>query len=92
MPLVKHAEASPGVESTQLMRLNSSRHVSQKTDEEGQGALQDVGLRLGRIVLEWAGDTMKQSLVAAASRSSANSAIVGAGVDLAGRLVDAIVT
>ncbi|KAF3764649.1 hypothetical protein M406DRAFT_356612 [Cryphonectria parasitica EP155] len=53
--------------------------------------LHDVGLRLGRIFLEWAGDTMKQSLVTAAARSTANQAIVGAGVDLAGRLVDAIV-
>ncbi|PSR82799.1 hypothetical protein BD289DRAFT_297255 [Coniella lustricola] len=54
--------------------------------------LQEIGLRLGRIFLEWAGDTMKQSLVAAAAKSNANKAVVGAGVDLAGRVVDAIVT
>lgn len=59
---------------------------------DGSAVLQNVGLRLGRIILEWAGDTMKQNLVAAAARSSTNSAFVGAGVDLASRLVDAIVT
>lgn len=61
-------------------------------DAEANAVLQDVGLRLGRILLEWAGDTMKQSLMTAASKSSANSAVVGAGVDLATRLVDAVVT
>lgn len=92
MPLVQQIEASAGSESMQLMRLDSSHHTSQKSDADGQGVLQDVGLRLGRIVLEWAGDNLKQNLVAAASKSSANSAIIGAGVDLASRLVDAVVT
>lgn len=35
---------------------------------------------------------MKQSLVTAAAKSNANQAFVGAGVDLAGRLVDAVMT
>lgn len=75
----------------QLMQLDSLPHVPQKADAEAQRVIQDVGLRLGRIFLEWAGDTMKQNLVAAASRSSANSAVIGAGVDLASRIVDAVV-
>lgn len=76
----------------QLMQLDSSPPVSQMADAEAHKVLQDVGLRLGRIFLEWAGDTMKHNLVVAASKLSANSTIVGAGVDLASRLVDAIVT
>lgn len=48
---------------------------------------------LGKIILAWAGDTMKQRLVsAAAARSSGNDAFLGAGADLAERLVDAIGT
>lgn len=74
------------------MQLTSLSQNSQKADAEAQSVFQDVGLRLGRIFLEWAGDTLKQNLAAAASKSSANSAMVGAGVDLAGRVVDAIVT
>lgn len=92
VPLVQQIEASEGVESMQLMQLDSSPPISQMADAEAQKVLQDVGLRLGRIFLEWAGDTLKQNLVVAASKSSANSTIVGAGVDLASRLVDAIVT
>lgn len=75
----------------QLMQLGSLQHVPQKADAEAQRVLQGVGLRLGRIFLEWAGDIMKQSLIAAASKSSANSTIVGAGVDLANRVIDTIV-
>lgn len=74
------------------MQLTSLSQNSQKADAEAQSVFQDVGLRPGRIFLEWAGDTLKQNLAAAASKSSANSAMVGAGVDLAGRVVDAIVT
>lgn len=74
------------------MRLEALDRPLQDDDAETNARLQGVGLRLGRIFLEWAGDTMKQSLVTATSKSSANSAFVGAGVDLASRLVDAIVT
>ncbi|CAN8101025.1 unnamed protein product [Discula destructiva] len=90
----QNIETATNGESTQILQLHSSPQFSQNSsgETEANAALQDVGLRLGRIFLEWAGDTMKQSLVTAASKSSANSALVGAGVDLASRLVDAVVT
>lgn len=86
-PEPQQIEASAEAEPMQSMQLEPFRH-----DTEANIALQGVGLRLGRIFLEWAADTMKQSLIAAASKSSGNPALVGAGVDLANRLVDAVVT
>lgn len=47
---------------------------------------------LGRVFLEWAGDTLKQNLVnAAAAKMDANQPLAGAGIDLASRFVDAMI-
>lgn len=85
-------EASTGDDFTQMRQPESFPYFTQIRNTEAKAVLQDVGLHLGRIFLEWAGDTIKLSLVTAASRSSDNSAFVGAGIDLASRLVDAVVT
>lgn len=50
---------------------------------------------LGRILLEWAGETIKQRLVntpAARQSGSSNQAFTSAGVDLAEKLIGAIAT
>jgi hypothetical protein len=69
----------------------SSRSAA--SDIETQALVQEIGLRLGRVILEWAGDMMKQSLVPAASTNSpSDSRLVTAGVDIAGRLASSLTT
>lgn len=63
------------------------------SDVETQVLLQEIGLRLGKVVLEWAGDTMKQAVLSAANaKPSSNSRVAAAGMDLTGRLASAIIT
>lgn len=60
---------------------------------ETQALLQEIGLRLGKVVLEWAGDMMKQSLMSAAStKFSGDSKLGAAGVDLSTRLARSLTT
>lgn len=69
----------------------SSRSAA--SDIETQALLQEIGLRLGKVVLEWAGDMMKQSLVSAAStKFSSDSRLGAAGVDLTSRLANTLTT
>ena len=66
---------------------------SSASDIETQALLQEIGLRLGRVVLEWAGDMMKQSLMSAAStKFPSDSKLGAAGVDLSGRLANSLTT
>lgn len=63
------------------------------SDLETQALLQEIGLRLGKVVLEWAGDMMKQSLMSAAStKLSSDSKFGAAGVDLTSRLATSLTT
>lgn len=63
------------------------------SDLETQALLQEIGLRLGRVVLEWAGDMMKQSLMPAAStKFPSDSKLGAAGVDLTSRLTNTLTT
>lgn len=63
------------------------------SDIETQALLQEIGLRLGKVVLEWAGDMMKQSLMSAAStKFSSDSKFGAAGVDLTSRLANTLTT
>lgn len=66
---------------------------SAASDLETQSLLQEIGLRLGKVVLEWAGDMMKQSLMSATStRVSGDSKFGAAGVDLTSRLARSLTT
>lgn len=66
---------------------------SAASDIETQALLQEIGLRLGRVVLEWAGDMMKQSLISATStKFSSDSKLGAAGVDLTSRLANSLTT
>lgn len=61
------------------------------SDLETQALLQEIGLRLGKVVLEWAGDMMKQSVMSAAStRVPSDSKLGAAGVDLGSRLANSL--
>ncbi|KAI3392522.1 hypothetical protein diail_5533 [Diaporthe ilicicola] len=63
------------------------------SDIETQALLQEIGLRLGKVVLEWAGDMMKQSLMSAASaKPSSDYKLGAAGVDLTSRLANSLIT
>lgn len=63
------------------------------SDIETQALLQEIGLRLGKVVLEWAGDMMRQSLVSAAStKFPSDSKLGAAGVDLTSRLASSLTT
>lgn len=63
------------------------------SDIETQALLQEIGLRLGKVVLEWAGDMMRQSLVSAAStKLPSDSKLGAAGVDLTSRLASTLTT
>lgn len=63
------------------------------SDLETQTLLQEIGLRLGKVVLEWAGDMMKQSLMSATStKVSSDSKFGAAGVDLTSRLARSLTT
>lgn len=63
------------------------------SDIETQALLQEIGLRLGKVVLEWAGDMMKQSLMSAATtKLSSDSKLGAAGVDLTSRLARSLTT
>lgn len=63
------------------------------SDMETQTLLQEIGLRLGRVVLEWAGGMMKQSLMSAAStKFPSDSKLGAAGVDLTSRLANSLTT
>lgn len=67
----------------------SSRSAA--SDIETQALLQEIGLRLGKVVLEWAGDMMKQSLMSAASaKYPSDSKLGAAGVDLTSRLASSL--
>ncbi|KUI58359.1 hypothetical protein VP1G_05667 [Cytospora mali] len=83
--------------STELVQVEASpsgtysRAVT--SDMETQTMLQEIGLRLGKVVLEWAGDMMKQTILSAANaKSSSHSKVAAAGLDLTGRLGSAIIT
>lgn len=97
LPSSRPTQQTGMVQSDDSMQLvkrdpSSSTITSPSGAVDAQALLQDVGPRLGRIFLEWAGDTMRNTLIPAVAKSSTNQAFLGAGVDLAGRLVDAIVT
>lgn len=63
------------------------------SDMETQTLLQEIGLRLGKVVLEWAGDTVRQTVLSVANaKSTSNSRVGAAGRDLTGRLASAIIT
>lgn len=63
------------------------------SDIETQALLQEIGLRLGKVVLEWAGDMMRQSLMSAATtKLSSDSKLGAAGVDLTSRLASSLTT
>ncbi|ROW07910.1 hypothetical protein VMCG_03445 [Cytospora schulzeri] len=82
--------------STELVKVEASPSASPRSatsDTETQALLQEIGLRLGKVVLEWAGDTMKQTVLSLAnSSSSSDSRVTAAGRDLTGRLASAITT
>ncbi|KAG8163603.1 hypothetical protein KVR01_006900 [Diaporthe batatas] len=62
-------------------------------DLETQALLQEIGLRLGRVVLEWAGDMMKQSLMSGGStKFPSDSKLGGAREDLGSRLANSLTT
>ncbi|KUI70933.1 hypothetical protein VM1G_05866 [Cytospora mali] len=82
--------------STELVKVEASPSGNSRavtSDMETQTMLQEIGLRLGKVVLEWAGDMMKQTILSAANaKSSSNSKVAAAGLDLTGRLASAIIT
>lgn len=81
----------PGQLGQALEQLQSPRPSA--GDLETQVLLQEIGLRLGKVVLEWAGDMMKQSLMSAASAKPSNDSKFGAaGVDLTSRLATSLIT
>lgn len=60
---------------------------------ETQALLQEIGLRLGKVVLEWAGDMMKQSLTSAVTTKIPSESKLGAaGIDLGSRLAKSLIT
>ncbi|KAJ0122700.1 hypothetical protein J7T55_003216 [Diaporthe amygdali] len=86
-----HSSTEPGqLEITTGLPWSSRSAAS---DIETQALLQEIGLRLGKVVLEWAGDMMKQSLMSTASAKSPSESKFGAaGLDLTGRLANSLTT
>ncbi|ROV89125.1 hypothetical protein VSDG_08872 [Cytospora chrysosperma] len=91
---VLHSQAS-----TELVKVDTSFSGSPQATtgdmetQETQALLQEIGLRLGKVVLEWAGDTMKQTVLSVANaRSTSNPKAGDTGMNLAGRLASAIMT
>lgn len=75
-----------------LRTSHLSRFFTLSTHEEQLTDISPHIAGVGRVFLEWAGETIKQSLVtAAAAKTSANQPFAGAGIELASRLVDAII-
>lgn len=89
---VAHSQAS-----TELVRVEPSHSGSPQaatSDMETRALIQEIGLRLGKVVLDWAGDMMKQTVlsVARAKSTSIIPKLDAAGMDLTGRLANAITT
>ena len=82
--------------STELVKVEASTSISPRaaaSDMETQTLLREIGLRLGKVVLEWASDTMKQTVLSAArAQPSSNSKFAAAGMELTGRLASAVIT
>lgn len=84
--------------TTELDQLGATPELpwssrSAASDIETRSLLQEIGLRLGKVVLEWAADMMKQSLTSAASAKYSNDSKLGAaGVDLTSRLASSLTT
>lgn len=100
LPLPTSAEStvppSPGPKQQGQIEAPGELPWSSKSaasDIETQALLQEIGLRLGKVVLEWAGDMMKQSLASAASaKVPGDSKLGAAGVDLSSRLANSLTT
>lgn len=88
-------QALVSIEQGQLKETSEQPRSPQPSasEIETQALLQEIGLRLGKVVLEWAGDMMKQSLMSAATtKLSSDSKLGAAGVDLTSRLARSLTT
>lgn len=88
-------QALVSIEQGQLEKSSEQPRSPQPSasEIETQALLQEIGLRLGKVVLEWAGDMMKQSLMSAATtKLSSDSKLGAAGVDLTSRLARSLTT
>lgn len=95
-PISPQSPVSHFQASTELVKVDTSfSGIPQAAtgDMGTQALLQEIGLRLGKVILEWAGDTMKQTVLSVANaRSTSNPKAGDTGMNLAGRLASAIMT
>lgn len=89
---IVHDEASTELVKAESSPLDRDSPRTSTSSLETQALLQEIGLRLGRVVLEWAGDTMRQTVLSVAqAKSTSDSRVGAAGRDLIGRLASVMI-